>query len=88
MDARENTATLLRLVNGYYVSQAIHVAASLGIADLLAGGARTSDDLAEAAGADASSRMRQAPIRRRSTDSCAHSRAWASCMRAMAGSFH
>ena len=58
MDARENTATLLRLVNGYYVSQAIHVAASLGIADLLADGARTSDDLAEAAGADADSLYR------------------------------
>jgi hypothetical protein len=52
MDARENTATLLRLVNGYYVSQAIHVAASLGIADLLAGGTRTSDELANEAGAD------------------------------------
>ena len=40
MDARENAATLIRLVNGYYVSQAIHVAASLGIADLLADGPR------------------------------------------------
>jgi hypothetical protein len=58
MDARENAATLIRLVNGYYVSQAIHVAASLGIADLLADGARTSDDLAEAAGADADSLYR------------------------------
>jgi hypothetical protein len=52
MDARENTATLLRLVNGYYVSQAIHVAASLGIADLLGDGTRTSDDLAHEADAD------------------------------------
>jgi hypothetical protein len=52
MNARENTATLLRLVNGYYVSQAIHVAASLGIADLLADGTRTSDDLAHEADAD------------------------------------
>jgi hypothetical protein len=52
MDARENTATLLRLINGYYVTQAIHVAASLGIADLLADGTRTSDDLAHEAGAD------------------------------------
>ena len=58
MDARENTATLLRLVNGYYVSQAIHVAASLGIADLLADGTRTSDELAEAAGADAATLYR------------------------------
>jgi hypothetical protein len=52
MDARENAATLLRLVNGYYVSQAIHVAATLGIADLLADGTRTSDELANEAGAD------------------------------------
>jgi hypothetical protein len=58
MDAREATATLIRLVNGYQVSQAIHVAATLGIADLLADGARTSGDLAEAAGADADSLYR------------------------------
>jgi hypothetical protein len=39
---------LLRLVNAYHVSQAIHVAAVLGIADLLEDGPRTSDDLAAA----------------------------------------
>lgn len=39
--------TIRRLAEGYQVSQAIHVAATLGIADLLAGGSRTSDDLAE-----------------------------------------
>jgi hypothetical protein len=39
---------LLRLVAGYQVSQAIHVAAVLGIADLLEDGPRTSDDLAAA----------------------------------------
>ena len=39
---------LRRLINGYQVSQAIHVAATLGIADELAAGPRTSDDLAEA----------------------------------------
>jgi O-methyltransferase domain/Dimerisation domain len=37
---------LRRLVDGYQVSQAIHVAAALGIADLLADGPRTADDLA------------------------------------------
>jgi hypothetical protein len=42
------SAALMRLVNGYQVSQAIHVAATLGIADLLADGPRTSDDLAAA----------------------------------------
>jgi O-methyltransferase/methyltransferase family protein len=43
----------MQLVNGYQVSQAIHVAAALGIADLLADGARSSDDLAQQAGVDA-----------------------------------
>jgi hypothetical protein len=38
--------TLRRLINGFQISQAIHVAATLGIADLLADGPRTSDDLA------------------------------------------
>ena len=39
---------LRRLINAYQLSQMICVAAELGIADLLADGARTSDDLAEA----------------------------------------
>jgi ring-1,2-phenylacetyl-CoA epoxidase subunit PaaD len=43
-------ADLRRLVNSYQVSQAIHVAAILSIADLLADGPRSSDDLAEATG--------------------------------------
>jgi hypothetical protein len=37
---------LRRLVNGFQVTQAIHVAAVLGIADLLIDGPRSSDDLA------------------------------------------
>lgn len=41
-------STLLHLINGYRVTQAIHVAAKLGIADLLADGPRGSDDLAVA----------------------------------------
>ena len=36
---------LHRLVNGYQVSQAIHVAATLGIADLLRDGSRSAADL-------------------------------------------
>ena len=40
------SVVLRRLINGYQVSQAIHVAATLGIADLLAGGARDSGALA------------------------------------------
>jgi predicted O-methyltransferase YrrM len=42
---------LRRLVLGYRVSQAISVVAELGIADLLASGPRTADDLAAVAGA-------------------------------------
>ena len=40
--------TLRRMVEGYQVSQAIHVAATLGIADLLADAPLTSDELAAA----------------------------------------
>jgi SAM-dependent methyltransferase len=43
---------LARLINGYQVSQAIHVAATLGIPDLLAGGPRGSRALAGATKAD------------------------------------
>src|SRR4051794_38148465 len=43
-------AALRRLTNGYQVSQAIHVAAVLGLADELAAGPRASDDLAAATG--------------------------------------
>lgn len=41
---------LLQMMTGYWVSQAIHVAAELGIADLLAGGPKTCEELAEATG--------------------------------------
>jgi hypothetical protein len=44
-------AEAMRLINGYQVSQALHVVAVLGIADLLRDQPRTSDDLARAAGA-------------------------------------
>jgi len=47
-----NAAELRRLVNTYQLSQAIHVAAVLGIADLLADGPRSSDELAEATQTD------------------------------------
>jgi hypothetical protein len=45
-DAETPTVALRRLVNGYQVTQAIHVAAALGIADLLREGPRDSDALA------------------------------------------
>jgi hypothetical protein len=53
MDPREpsSVVALRRLVNGYQVSQALHVAATLGIADLLAAGPRTSAEIAAAVGA-------------------------------------
>jgi O-methyltransferase. len=46
------TQALRRLVNGYQVSQAIHVAATLGIADLLRDGPLSSDELAARASAN------------------------------------
>ena len=45
--------TLLRMTNAYEASQAIHVAATLGIADLLEDGPRSAKDLAEATGTHA-----------------------------------
>ena len=44
---------LSRMTNAFQVSQAIHVSATLGIADLLGDGPRSADELAEDAGADA-----------------------------------
>lgn len=44
---------LLSLIWGYRVSQAIHVAAVLGVADLVAEAPRTASELAEATGSDA-----------------------------------
>ena len=43
---------MLKMITGYWVSQAIGVAARLGVADQLAVGPRSSDDLASAVGAD------------------------------------
>jgi hypothetical protein len=51
MNQQSPTAELMRLVTAYRISQAIYVAATLGIADLLKDGARSSDDLAAATGA-------------------------------------
>jgi|tagenome__1003787_1003787.scaffolds.fasta_scaffold20960473_2 hypothetical protein len=47
-DGEPSSAGLLRLIYGYQVSQAIHVAAVLGIADQLADGPRAVGDLASA----------------------------------------
>ena len=47
-----------RLVSGFHVTQTIHAAVELGVPDLLADGERTSDDLAQASGADPSTLYR------------------------------
>ena len=49
----EPAAALSRLLQGYRVTQAIHVAATLGIADLLADGPRTAAELAADTGTHA-----------------------------------
>jgi hypothetical protein len=50
--------TLLRMTNAFQVSQAIHVAAALGIADLLEDGPKSADELAETTGTHAPSLYR------------------------------
>ena len=49
---------MIQLATGYRLSQAIYVFTKLGIADLLASGPKTSDELAHAAGAHAPSLYR------------------------------
>jgi hypothetical protein len=49
---------LLQLMTGFWTTQAIYVAAKLGIADLLTGGSRSAVELAVETGADASSLYR------------------------------
>jgi len=48
MNAPNPSAELFRLISGFQVTQAIHVAAVLGIADLLGAGPRSADELASA----------------------------------------
>jgi hypothetical protein len=43
---------LARLLDGYLTTQLLYVAASLGVADVLAGGPRTGGEIAVAVGAD------------------------------------
>jgi hypothetical protein len=47
MDSPSPHAQLDRMITGYWLSQAIYAAAKFGIADLLATGARSADDLAQ-----------------------------------------
>src|SRR3954453_20043611 len=46
------------MITGYWTSQMVHVAAKLGLADHLAGGPRTADELAAATGTHARSLYR------------------------------
>jgi O-methyltransferase/methyltransferase family protein len=57
-DASPPPATLLQMMTGYWVSQALHVAAKLGIADLLADGPVDCKDLAAATDTHAPSLQR------------------------------
>ncbi len=59
MTTDQSAATdLRRMIVGYRLSQALHVAAKLGIADLLAEGPRRAEDLAEVTGSHPSSLYR------------------------------
>ena len=49
------TQVMMQLITGYWMSQAVGVAAHLGIADAVASGSRTSNELGKAVGADPSS---------------------------------
>jgi hypothetical protein len=52
-DIGGDRAALLRLINGFRVSQALHAAVSLGVPDALADGPRSVEDLASETGSDA-----------------------------------
>ena len=54
-DSAPPAATLLQMMTGYWVSQAVYVAAKLGVADLLAARPRPVEELAAATQADAPS---------------------------------
>lgn len=51
MPRPDPSTKLMRLINSYQVSQAIHVAAMLGVADQMKDGPKSSDDLARLCGA-------------------------------------
>ena len=51
MAAPDPSAELMRMINWYQVSQALHVAAALGVADQLKDGQKSCDVVARACGA-------------------------------------
>ena len=58
MTAPDPSVELMRLINGYQVSQALHVAATLGVADHLKDGPKSYDAVAQACGAHSPSLYR------------------------------
>jgi O-methyltransferase/methyltransferase family protein len=58
MTATDPSIELMRLINGYQVSQALHVAAALGVADQLKDGPKSFDAMAQACGAHPASLYR------------------------------
>ena len=58
MDTPSAPEMMNRMITGYWTTQAVYVAAKLGIADLLTDGPRTADDLAQATKAHAPSLYR------------------------------
>ena len=58
MEATSPQELMNRLLTGYWTTQAVYVAAKLGIADLLANGPRSADDLAKATSVHAPSLYR------------------------------
>jgi hypothetical protein len=58
MTATDSSIELMRLINGYQVSQALHVAATLGVADQMKDGPKAYDALAQACGAHPTSLYR------------------------------
>jgi O-methyltransferase domain/Dimerisation domain len=58
MAAPDPSTELMRLINGYRVSQALHVAATLGVADQLKDGPKSYDAVAQACGAHPTSLYR------------------------------
>jgi hypothetical protein len=58
MTATDPSIELMRLINGYQVSQALHAAATLGVADQLKDGPKPYDAVAKACGAHPSSLYR------------------------------
>ena len=56
--AQQPAARMVAMLSAHVLAQSLYVAAQLGLADLLAGGAKHVDELASATGADAPSLQR------------------------------